>query len=287
MEALGGYDLISKGTARDDRPVPFAPYRKAPTPALHSTGSLKMKWNIKELENAVREEYGDKSADALQGPLQSFGWKSEMAYYHACETEKILKEAISTTTVISDNDPPAIAYSKAAMIAAFPDESGQELRFSQLKAEAHIIASAQAVHSLCDIISHIVYYSYNLDNLSPPALKDRLNLHRVLKTLDQLPHHSNTASLVRSALQATEFKYMTAYVNTTKHRSLVSATFSASFGEENRGGMRIKAFTYEDPYDGTHRHYERKWAYDFLFPENHSLKQKLMAVGNSLNDFFR
>ena len=38
--------------------------------------------------------------------------------------------------------------------------------------------------------------------------------------------------------------YLAAYVNTTKHKSLVSLTLSASFEADNRNGMRIKGFSY-------------------------------------------
>ncbi len=245
-----------------------------------------MKWELKELEDAVRDVHGDQYADAIHEPLQSFSWKSDMANFHACEAEQILKEAIVATPKINDHDPPAISTAKAVMLAAAPGDAGQHLRLARFKAEAHIIASAQALHSLSDIFCHVVYWAYQLDSVPNALATNRLNLHSTLRTLNTLPQYGTTASLIQAVVDAPEFIYLAAYVNTTKHRSLVRASMSASFVPKERGGMRIKEFVYIDPVGNQHC-FSRKWAYDFLFPENQSIRLKLVAAGNSLNDHFR
>ena len=83
-----------------------------------------MKWELKELEDAVRDVHGDQYADAILEPLQSFSWKSDMANFHACEAEQILKEAIAATPRINNHDPPAISTAKAVMLAAAPGDAG-------------------------------------------------------------------------------------------------------------------------------------------------------------------
>lgn len=244
-----------------------------------------MKWKLKELEDAVRNAHGDQYADAIHEPLQSFAWKSDMAYFHACEAEQILKEAVTATPGINDHDRPSIATSKAVVFAAAPGEAGQHLRLAKFKAEAHIIASAQALHSLSDIVCHVVYWAYRLDTGPNAPEINRLNLHSTLRTLTTLRKYATTESLIRAVVDAPEFTYLAAYVNTTKHKSLVSSTMSASFIPEDRGGMRIKSFSYRDQVGNSH-HFDSKWAYDFLFQENQSVRLKLVAVGNSLNDHF-
>ena len=241
----------------------------------------RMKWEIKELEDAVRNAHGDQYADAIHEPLQSFAWKSDMAYFHACEAEQILKEAVSATPGINDHDRQSIATGKAAILAATHSEAGQHLRSVKFKAEAHIIASAQALHSLGDILCHVVYWAYQLYTVPKAPVTNKLNLHSIRDTLNTLPQYATTASLIRAVVDAPEFKYLVAYVNTTKHKSLVSSSMSASFVPEDRGGIRIKAFSYK------HDNYDSKWAYDFLFQENQSVLLKLVEVGKSLNDHFR
>jgi len=50
-----------------------------------------MKWELKTLEDDVRRVHGDWYADEIGGPLQAFAWKSDIAYYHACESERVIK----------------------------------------------------------------------------------------------------------------------------------------------------------------------------------------------------
>ncbi len=138
--------------------------RRANSAQLPPLGSeeTRMKWQLKELEDAVRNTHGHQYADAIHEPLQSFVWKSDMAYFHACEAEQILKEAVAATPGINDHDRQSIAIGKAVIFSAAPGEAGQLLRLAQFRAESHIIASAQALHSLCDIVCHVVYWVYQL-----------------------------------------------------------------------------------------------------------------------------
>jgi hypothetical protein len=245
-----------------------------------------MKWELKDLENAVRKAHGDQYASAIHEPLQSFSWKSSMAYFHAYEAEQILKEAIAATPGIDGHDPPSFATAMAVIFAAAPGDAGQALRLARFKAEAHIISSAQALHSLCDIVCHAVYWAYQLDTVPKAPETKRLNLYSMLRTLSRLPQYATTESLIQAIVDAPEFTYLAAYVNTTKHKSLVNASMSASLDAEGRCGMQIDAFSYTDPI-GNYYRFDSKWAYDFLFPENQSIRLKLMAVGNSLNAHFR
>lgn len=244
-----------------------------------------MKWELKEIEDAIRNTHGAQYADAIYEPLQSFAWKSNMAYFHACEAEQILKEAVAVTPGINDHDRQSIAIGKAVIFSAAPGEAGQLLRLAQFRAEAHIIASAQALHSLCDIVCHVVYWAYQLDTVPNAPAPNRLNLHSTLRSLNTLPQYATTASLIQAVVDSPEFTYLAAYVNTTKHKSLIGSSMSASFGPEDHGGIRIKSFSYIDPV-GNHHHFDSKWVYDFLFQENQSVRLKLVAVGKSLNDQF-
>ncbi|MEO2013905.1 MAG: hypothetical protein ABGZ53_05990 [Fuerstiella sp.] len=243
-----------------------------------------MKWELEQLEDAVRNAHGDLHADAIHEPLQSLIWKSEMAYYHACAAEELLKDAVAEVEGITEDDPPSVAAGKAVLIAAAPGEAGQELRFAKFKAEAHVIASAQALHSLCDIMCHVVYWACKLDTAPNPPATNRLNLHSVVRTLNLLPQYSTTAALIQEVVDSPEFRYLVGYVNTTKHNSLVKSTMSAAF-DEDRGGIRIKAFTYTDPRGNVHN-FDQKWAHDFVLPENQAVRLKLLAVGHSLNGHF-
>lgn len=240
-----------------------------------------MKWEIRTLEDAVRRVNGDRYADEIHDPLWSFKWKSEIAHYHACESERVIEEAIASIDGIGKEVSGDFVVADAILFAG----SSEAIIAAQFKAEAHIIASAQALHSLCDILSGIVYWCFQLDSVPKPPPVNRLNLRAVHRTLCTLTKYSTTANLINAAISSDEFAYLSAYVNTTKHKSLVNSTLTASFEADYRNGMRIKEFSYTDPSEKMSP-YERKWSHDFLFPENDALRLKLVAIGNSLNDHF-
>jgi hypothetical protein len=246
----------------------------------------KMKWEIRTLEDAVRRVHGNPYADEIHDPLQSFAWKSDIAYFHACESERIIKEALASIDGIRNEDPDYVAVTKAILFAASPDRADTHILAAQFMAEAHIIASAQALHSLCDILSVIIYWSFQLDIVAKSLLVKKLNLHYINTALHKLPSYFTTANLIDATISSSEFAYLDAYVNTTKHKSLINSTLSSSFEADKRSGMHIKEFSYTD-WHGTKYIYCCKWSHDFLFPENHSLRLKLISVGNSLNDHFK
>ena len=247
----------------------------------------KMKWEIRVLEDAVRLVHGDLYADKIRDPLDSFAWKTDITYFHACESERVIKEALASTNGIKKEDPDYIAIVKAILFSASPDRANSHILAAQFMAEAHIIASAQALHSLFDIISSIIYWSFKLDTVPEPLSVKKLNLYSINKTLRKLPIFTVTANLIDSTISSSEFEYLNAYVNTTKHKSLISSNLSASFKADNRNGMLINGFSYTDLYTSKHTYYSCKWSYDFLFKENHSLLLKLISIGNSLNDHLK
>jgi hypothetical protein len=244
------------------------------------------KWEISTLESSVRLNVGAKYADIIHEPILSFAWKKEIAYYHAHESERVIKEALDSTKEISKWDSSSTAITKAIFLAASPDNSNQHILAAQFQSEAHTIASAQAIHSLCDILAVIVYWSFQLDTISnsPPA--NKLNLFNVNKSLQTLPQYSKTSNLIETVTSLSEFAYLAAYVNTTKHNSLVNSSLSVSYNTDNKNGMCIKKFSYKD-FSGKINNYDCKWSHDFLFVDNNAVLLKLITVGNSLNDYFK
>lgn len=66
------------------------------------------KWELSALENSLRLKHGNIYADMIHEPLQSFAWKSDIAYYHACESERVIKEALTSTNGILKNESSLI-----------------------------------------------------------------------------------------------------------------------------------------------------------------------------------
>lgn len=243
-----------------------------------------MKWELKQLKDAVREARGDRHADEMSGSLNAFFWKADMARYHASCVHTIWKDALAEVESLENVDHAPEPALTAIFVGLGQGEDGQKIRFARFTSEAHIIASAQALHSMFDIFAHIVYWACDLASAPEPLPLQRIGIHSVCRCLSKTSANASVETRVRELIDLPEFEYLSAFVNTTKHRSLVSSSFSAAF-DEGRYGMRFAAFSYTDP-RGQSRNYERKWAEDFLGQEAGAISMKFAEVGNSLNALY-
>ena len=233
-----------------------------------------------KLLDSVHSKCGEDIAKKFSETLNSFSWKRNMVMYHAYEVKQIIENAVSTS-LDTDQYQQTIAYARAAILATSPSEKGDHIFKAQFKTEAHIIASAQALHSLVDIASHIIYYALLFDELDI----FKLDIYKIRDKLNQIKRYTNTHELIIKLIESEEFKYLNAYVNTTKHISLVSSNISASFVPEVRGGIKINSFSYVKS-KCCKQCFDSKWAEDFLFKDNCELLSKIVAVVNSLNTYF-
>ncbi len=242
-------------------------------------------WKIKELEEAVLKSHGISYADKIHEPLQSFHLKSMMAFYHAEEYQKNLNEMLKASGETGKANIDANATLMAIFQALSNEKKGDKVILAKFKAEANLIASAQAIHSLFDIIASIVYLALKLDSYPNPLLENKINLYSVNKFLKKNPICLKTLGAIKNIISSPEFDYLAAYVNTTKHRSLVSSSLSASF-VENKSGILLKGFTYVD-YKGNLKHYNKKWSQDFILVDFQKLRSVLFCLGDTLNSYLK
>jgi len=230
--------------------------------------------------------HGKFYADQLHEPLQSFHLKNMMSYYHADEYQRILREMLTSTSVVNEDDCDSVAMAKIIIFGASVGNKGSYLSLAQFKAEAHIISSAQAIHSLCDILAFIIYFAFRLDSYANPPAENRINLHSINKVLTNNSLYTLTQKSLDDILTSFEFEYLVAYINTSKHKSLVPSSLFASFRANQKSGMRIKKFSYKD-FQGNLKHFDHKPSQDFLLVDNENLKNKLLKVGNTLNYYLK
>ncbi|MFQ5731228.1 MAG: hypothetical protein ACE5KM_04640 [Planctomycetaceae bacterium] len=242
---------------------------------------------MKQLEDAVRACHGDVVAETLGVPTRSIGWKIEMGHYHACESVQILKRAIYDSDVIADNEHEAIAASKAILLSAVGHASAPPLNDARVRAEAHMIAAAQSLHSTADIMASVAYWALDFPCRTNPPREHRLNLYQVRKHLQYDPDCAEITNSITNFVDLHQFKYLTGYVNTTKHRSLVGVQYSAHTDPRDnpRQGLRIRAFQYRDGVGNIHS-YDQIWGEDFLFSEAQLIRDGILTIGNSLNRYF-
>lgn len=250
-------------------------------------GENDMLWNMRHLENSVRARHGNIVAERLHVPADSIAWKIEMGYYHACESIRVLKDAIYDSRVISQNDHESIAAAKAILLSATKSPDAPPLNVARYQAEAHMIAAAQSLHSTADIMASVVFWALNFPIQPKAPVEHKLNLYRVRKFLQGDVIYRSIVDAISEVLDLHQFQYLAAYVNTTKHRSLIEVQYTAHIDPKSnpRQGLKIKGFQYLDA-QGNLNSYDGPWGEEFLFAEAQVVRNGILAIGNSLNRFY-
>jgi hypothetical protein len=188
--------------------------------------------------------------------LNSVTWKLEIAAYHVSEA----LQAIPGILPKNEPDQRTAAFAMQFAMMSGHDE-GDAMAIAQRETEAHAIAAAQALHSIPDILAHALYLAFRLDMIRPMRECDRTsgNVVRALKAASIL----SVSAAVEEMLTSEIFKYLRAFVNTTKHRSLIDYRFHISVVDLEDFGLSFSAFVYEDRH-GVAEGWPSKTAKEFL-----------------------
>lgn len=234
-----------------------------------------MDWDRRKLFDLVRQRHGHSQAELLKPALISSVWKLFIAQYHADESKAILQRPIEHSTKEEYVEAAKLLFEQAA-----GTDKGREFALARFQAEANMIACAQSLHSLADIFSQVVYLSLNLDkNLNKPVPENKKYLFAVNKALSGLPRFSTLHRKINKLLKSNQFDYLGAYVNTTKHRSLIPADYSISFEKitEPMHGLKISGFEYKG------NKYSSRWAKELLEDDLHFIRDCFANIGNEIN----
>ena len=173
-------------------------------------------WKHGETRRLVERHYGTLQAEKAIRASHSVHWKLNIAAYHASEIKKMSKvvapsqmEAVRKIFLHASGNKQAVGYVRV-----------------QFRMEAHLIACTQALHSIGDIISHVIWYGTGLGSTVPD--KNKISLVGVINALETQEKAVGAMKALKCLRNSEAFTYLTAYVNTTKHRSLLDSRASAS-----------------------------------------------------------
>jgi hypothetical protein len=146
--------------------------------------------------------------------------------FHLWEARDAMKD------VVEEDNPHGIRN----LLYIFGDAENQhEFERAKIASEAHILASIHSARSIWDVFAFLVN-SVALDS----AISEReCDLRKVWKRLPE----STLRIQIGELLESEWFEYITAFINTSKHRYLVPHAFHVSF-ENGRSEIRIGGFTY-------------------------------------------
>jgi hypothetical protein len=237
-----------------------------------------MVWDVKEFQDLVRGRYGEEQLTKVELPLASVSWKLMLAQYHAEESKRLYRNYLTGEPI---NE--LIQVVNQVLPAASGSEKASKFVEARVLSEAHVIAYAQSLHSVADILAQVIYLGLNLERCLPePIPAHSRGLHSVCNSMLRESLALEVADAINTFRQSPRFLYLQAYVNTTKHRSLVDVTHSISFeSSDPRYGIKILPFEYKG------ESLAEKWADDFISQDHAAIREGIVRIGSAVNRFLR
>jgi hypothetical protein len=227
----------------------------APTPAVRRLNLIELpSWNPDEFLKVGRSLFnyqGRRLEDdmeplfeskddypALRRAVHSIQWKLGAAQYQAFEA----------LSAVPDLFEGAVDKWKAAGVAAAMSMArnveAQPFEIALLICDANMMAAAQTLHSIGDILANVVYLGLRLNEKGRMRAYTR-SLDTVTERLWRAGDEAIMCDLLNSLRRAEAFRYLNAFVNTAKHRSLITRRFRLEFNGQRRFGLAIVAFGYQ------------------------------------------
>jgi len=224
-----------------------------------------MGWDLKQLRDDVEAAFG-RDQRALLGPsLQSVVERRAFCRFHHTEATRLVETASAGQ---SESD-------RMMWILGGGPEDEHEFTWVRFQAAAHITACVQSLHSVADILAHVVYFARGMNlghstmmvgrDISSSSVRRRLPPGEILDAM--------------SAFVADGFGYIAALVNASKHRSIVNVGYSIDLtgADELPHGLKFTAFEHHGVT------YPARWVTPTLSVEYERQERLLHTVGPLLN----
>jgi len=157
--------------------------------------------------------YGGQVASDFHAASLQWGWKLAVAEFHATE-------ALTATHALPTCPDKRREAAGLALLHMSGSDEAKPFSDAQFICEAHAIAAAQSLHSVTDIVSNVVYIGLGCGSMAASA-RPRRNLHIVQRTVEKSGIAPTVAGCSRPLVGLRDVQVSRAYVNTTKHVSLV------------------------------------------------------------------
>lgn len=182
-------------------------------------------WNLAALRSYIKASHANGSE--LQELVRSIERSWGIFGYHMISARDAMKGTIPTDG--SDT------YTET-MLALFGASDRQTVfEWAKIANEAHLIACLHTTRGVWDIYAQLL----NRLVVSSPLTIDKCDIRRVAERLPA----SALRDRIDVLLASHWYGYVSAFINTTKHRQLVEHQTSVSFVEE-RAGIRVGAFKF-------------------------------------------
>jgi hypothetical protein len=218
-------------------------------------------WSLKDLRSKVRaRSLANDAFDAFVAELiRSIDRSTRIFVYHMTTARDAMQGFI-------DHERPQSRQNWELLLGVDTDRQA-DFEYAKIVSEANLVACAYTARSLLEVFAQLV----NELVLSPPMPVADCTLKRLTERLQDGELKLELQRLVNSHW----FAYVSAFVNTVKHRQLVQHVTSISF-VENAAGIQVGAFSYNG------EDYPPYWANAFLEGVI-SVKNSVISSGRALN----
>lgn len=238
-------------------------------------------WDIGPLLELSRSKLSWENYCKLRDCIQAIWWKLEIAEYHIDESDSAIPRSLPET------QDKAQAAGVMVLRHMSGDPGAEIFGHAQFLSEAHAIAAAQALHSIADISAALVYLALQLDQGAMRLPEYKWSVWSVIRAMEASGVLPDLITLMKDAANSESYRYLRAYVNTTKHVSLVDRNFTLGIAgpDQNRFGLHLAHFTYVDA-RGTEQ-WPGRWLEDFLHGSHTHMSKWAVDVGRQLEAHMR
>lgn len=217
---------------------------------------MKRSWSLKALRNYILHDRNKEQK--LLDLVSSMDRGITIFRYHFSTARDSLADFF-------DPHEPA-KYEQFKRVIGYSDDQ-EEFHLTKIANEANTIAAIYTVRSLYDLLAQLIRGLLIEDTLSESAC----NIHLVR---DHLPE-SDLKTSIEEVLDSDGFKYINAFANVSKHRSLVKFGSRVDFVND-RSGVKFSAFGYRG------QQFPELWS-DEILEKILQTKNEIITTGIALN----
>ena len=191
---------------------------------------MKYSWDIEKLRELIKGVQGEQQLALAKPHLDSVVWKLRAINHHLRVASSTVEEV--TEKINSVTNPIVYMWD-------IDDKGGaDEVEEQRLKVQANLIACAQCLHSISDLMAHLIIDCLNIE--MPNG--EHVNLKGVQRELPVCNLKSKAVSLLGDK----KYLYFQDFVNTVKHISLIPSETNINIeNKPYKYQFKFRDFTYK------------------------------------------
>ena len=230
-------------------------------------------WRLPETHKLVLTRFGRGQERLTQDCTRSIVDRQNFARYHYQEVRRLAKQF----------EQKYLAERLSLIELHASDRMRTAFEGFILKAGAHATACVQSVHAIPDILANAIYYAAALNLTSAVIPEHQVGVASVAKLLRRVALAPQLAQILSKATQGSDWEYLSAVSNTSKHRSVVRSSFNEDWTgkRKNRRELQFSMFERGD------KHYRSRSFEDTIGPEYDRIGKVVIETGHELNNWLR